>query len=137
MLDRLVWTKEVWTAAIEGLPLPAAGERSIEALRARHRGAGDRFAAVVAGLEAAGRWEDAFIDTLCEPPQAFPYAAVVAHVITFAARRRHVVTEVFAQLGVEVSTPSCPIEWQRSTISPHALDTDSLRGTQHRKRGQA
>ncbi len=137
MLDRLVWTKEVWTAAIEGLPLPAAGERGIEALRARHRGVGERFVAIVADLDRECRWEDVFIDTLCDPPQAFPYAAVVAHVITFAAHRRQVVTQVLAEFGVEASTPACPIEWQRSTLSPHALDADSLRGTQNRNRGQA
>lgn len=137
MLDRLVWTKEVWTAAIEGVPLPAPGERGIEALRARHRDVGDRFVTMVADLDAADRWEDAFIDTLCDPPQAFPYAAVVAHVITFAAHRRQVVTRVLAEHGVEPSTPACPIEWQRSTLSPHPLDAESLRGTQNRNRGQA
>lgn len=137
MLDRLVWTKEVWTAAIEGRPLPTAGGRSIEALHARHRDVGERFAAIVADLDAADRWEDAFIDTLCDPPQAFPYGAVVAHVITFAAHRRQVVTRVLAELGVEATTPACPIEWQRSTLSPHPLDADSLRGTQNRNRGQA
>ena len=34
MLDRLVWTKEVWTAAIAGRDIPEAPDRSLGGLRA-------------------------------------------------------------------------------------------------------
>lgn len=128
MLEHLVWTKEVWTAAIDGRVLPTDRADDIESLRRRHRDAGDRFVQLVAELDDGDRWGDAFIDTLCEPPQAFAHEAVVAHVLTFASCRRRTVHEVLVDLGAMPSTSSCPIEWDRARLSPHPLGDDALRG---------
>jgi AraC family transcriptional regulator len=129
MLDRLVWTKEVWAAAIEGRALPGPGGRTLEELRRRHQVAGARVVELVTGMDVEDRWGDVFIDTLCDPPQAFTYGAVVGHMLTFAAHRRQVVVEVLGELEATPAFPACPIEWQRSTFAPLPLDPDTLRGT--------
>ncbi|MFN0089625.1 MAG: helix-turn-helix domain-containing protein [Acidimicrobiales bacterium] len=128
MCDRLVWTKEIWVAAIRGRRPPTPGERSMPALRARHTVAGAEFVELVGELERDGRWADSFIDTLCEPLQAFSYRSVVAHVLTFAAHRRQVLAGVLTELGAADLPPSCPIEGERLRATPSPLGSDRLRG---------
>lgn len=128
MCDRLVWTKEVWVAAIRGRQPPAVTERSMPALRARYALAGREFVELVGELDRDGRWGDSFIDALCEPPQAFSYRSVVAHVLTFAAHRHQILAGALAELGVAELPPTCPIEGERLRAAPAPLDSDRLRG---------
>ena len=128
MVDRLVWTKEVWTAAIGGFTAPDAGGQAVAELRVRHDVAGPRFTALVADLDRAGRWDDSFIDTLCDPPQAFSHRAVVAHVLGFSAHRREVLAGALRDLGVAGVPPTCPIEGERLAAAPAPLGADALRG---------
>ncbi len=112
MAERLVATLEVWVAAISGQPQPD-----------RHNGAGQllsrfdvvapRISWLVHGIRERGTWNDAFVDALCDPPQAFTYGGVIAHVIEYGAIRRHALAGVLRELGADLAPSDDPIEWER------------------------
>jgi AraC family transcriptional regulator len=128
MLDRLVWTKEVWAAAMDGEEMPPTGERSVVALRSRHAIAGARFIEIVRRVRDRSGWDDAFVDALCDPPQRFTFGSVVAHVLTFAAHRRQVVRGELRDLGLPEVDGACPIEWERAMAAERPLSPARLRG---------
>jgi len=113
MLERLVWTKEMWTAAVEGRPMPERREGSPGCLRKRLEGAGPAFAGIVRDVRARGAWDTAFVDATCEPPASFTYGGMAAHVITRSAHRRAVVLEALQRHGLEVAD-SDPLGWERA-----------------------
>jgi AraC family transcriptional regulator len=108
MAERLVYTLEVWVAAIAGAPLPEGGGD----LLARHERAGRAFARLARSIRDRGAWDDAFVDALCEPPQSFSYGSVVAHVLTYGAVRREALAAVLAELGAPVAASGDPIDWE-------------------------
>jgi AraC family transcriptional regulator len=99
MAERLVFTLEVWNAAITGAPLPG---KAAGALLQRFDRAAREFARVARAIRDRGAWDDAFVDALCEPPQSFTYGGVVAHVLTYGAVRRETLAAVLAELGARV-----------------------------------
>lgn len=110
MCERLVYTLEVWVAAIDGRAVPAAGAG--EWLPRFERVAAD-FARIAKRIRDRGAWDDAFVDALCEPPQSFTYGGVLSHVLAFGAVRREALAGVLAQLGADVSSGD-PIVWELS-----------------------
>jgi AraC family transcriptional regulator len=110
MAERLVATLEVWVAAIEGEPFPAAGGDLLD----RHERASRAFARLVRRIRERGAWDDAFVDALCEAPQSFTYGGVVAHVLSYGAVRRETLAGVLAELGAKVPSSGDPIEWEAS-----------------------
>jgi AraC family transcriptional regulator len=112
MLERLVWSKEMWTAAVEGRPMPERREGSPACLRKRLREAGPAFVEIVRDARTRGGWDTAFVDATCEPPESFTYGGMAAHVLTHSAYRRNVVLEALQRHGVEVED-SDPLAWER------------------------
>jgi AraC family transcriptional regulator len=108
MAERLVYTLEVWVAAIAGESLPAGGGD----LLGRHERASRAFARLTRGIRDRGAWDDAFVDALCEPPQSFTYGGVISHVLTYGAVRREALAGVLRELGAEVPSSGDPIEWE-------------------------
>jgi AraC-like DNA-binding protein len=104
LLDRLVWQMEMWLAAVDDQPfeVPPCEARpvSVRELRERHADAGSRFLALVHRLHEDGRFDETFVDTVCEPPRVFTYGGMVSHVLTFAAHRRSLAICAFAAAGV-------------------------------------
>jgi hypothetical protein len=109
MCERLVWTLEVWVAAIAGLPFPEP--RAEEPLRERFERVAPAFERIARSIRDRGAWDDAFVDALCEPPQSFTYGGVLSHVLTYGAVRREMLASVLRELGVEVSVGD-PVEWE-------------------------
>lgn len=95
LLDRLVWQMEMWLAAVADEPfeVPQCGARpmSLRELRERHAEAGSGFLALVTRLHEEGRFDETFVDAVCDPPRVFTYGGMVSHVLTFAAFRRSLV----------------------------------------------
>lgn len=129
MLDRLVWTKEVWVAALTGSDFPPEPDLDIAALRRRLSTAGNAFVVAVRGVRERDGWDDAFVDALCDPPQAFSFGAAVAHVLTYSAHRRQVLIEALLELGVDDLEPGCPIEWERLQSAERPKASGALRGS--------
>jgi hypothetical protein len=113
MLERMVFTKEVWTAAIGGREFPARGERSIAALQARLAAVQPQFSALVRRIRDRNEWDDVFVDALCRPPVSFTFGSVIAHILDVSVTRRQTVIQVLRELGVPDVEKRDPIEWER------------------------
>jgi AraC family transcriptional regulator len=116
ILERMVQTKEVWAAALTGGPMPlmddaAPADRTPSALLARIDSADGKFQAILTDVRNRGAWDDTFVDALCEPPEAFTFGGMFAHVITFNAYRRMLAIEALRCLGVRVEGFGCPMEY--------------------------
>lgn len=108
MAERLVATLEVWVAAIRGEPAPAAPTELLPRLDR----AGRSFAAIARRVRDEDAWDDAFVDALCEPPQAFTLGGVLSHVLTYGAVRREMLASVLTEIGARVPSSGDPIEWE-------------------------
>lgn len=117
VLERLVTTKEVWVASIEGEDVPPRGDDDVAALLARHELAGARWLAAVRDIDRRGAWDDRLVDALCDPPESFVLSSVVAHVLTFSAHRRQLARLLMRAGGLEVDHGD-PIEWLRARAAP-------------------
>jgi AraC-like DNA-binding protein len=113
MLERIVFTKEVWTAAIGGRDIPPRDQRSIAALQARLAAVQPQFAGLVRRIRDRNEWDDAFVDALCTPPVSFTFGSVIAHILTVSVIRRQMVIEMLRELGVADAEARDPIEWER------------------------
>jgi AraC-like DNA-binding protein len=113
MLERIVFTKEVWTAAIGGRDIPPRGQRSIADLRARLSAVQPQFTALVRRIRDRNEWDDVFVDALCTPPVSFTFGSVIAHILTVSVVRRQTVIGVLSELGVPDAESRDPIEWER------------------------
>jgi len=113
MLERIVITQEVWTAAIGGREFPTHGDRSIAALQARQTAIHPQFASLVRRIRDRNEWDDAFVDALCTPPVSFTFGSVVAHILTASAVRRQAVSGALRELGVKDAETRDVIEWER------------------------
>ena len=94
VLTHLVFTKEVWLAAIEGTDFPPERADDPATLIERHDDAAPRWLATVRDIERRGAWDDRLIDALCDPPESFVMSSVVAHVLTFSAHRRQLARQL-------------------------------------------
>jgi AraC family transcriptional regulator len=108
MCERLVYTLEVWVAAISGDPVPEADGP----WQPRFERAARAFERLAKRIRDRGAFDDAFVDALCEPPQSFTYGGVLSHVLTYGAVRREALAGVLAELGAEVPGPGDPILWE-------------------------
>ena len=109
MAERLVFTLEIWVAAIAGTPAPEPGAAP---LLARFERAARAFARLARGIRERGAWDDAFVDALCEPPQSFTYGGVLAHVLSYGSVRREAIAGVLAELGAGPVSSGDPIMWE-------------------------
>jgi hypothetical protein len=112
LLEHLVFTKEVWMAAIDGGDFPEDRGRDPGTLLERHDAIAPRWLSTVRDLDRRGAWDDRLIDALCDPPESFVIGSVFAHVVTFAAARRQLARHVLRTLGVDVDSGD-PITWLR------------------------
>ena len=114
LLHRLVNQKENWTASIRGTVEPDDPDRSVAGLRRRLERLAPEWRAVVRGIRDRGAWDDAFIDTLCEPPETFTFRGALAHVVTISAYRRSLAIGAMRAAGVDDLGYGDPIDWERS-----------------------
>jgi len=119
VLDRMVQTKEAWTAALTGGSMPLAdkapaSDRTPAAMLARMERADTRFHEVLRDVRNRGGWDDTFVDALCEPPETFTFGGMFAHVIAFNAHRRMIAIDALRHLGAKVEGFGCPIEYVAS-----------------------
>jgi uncharacterized damage-inducible protein DinB len=119
ILERIVQTKEIWTAALTRGDMPAlngvpAEDRTPAALLDRFEKTDAEFQSIVRDVRDRGAWDETFVDALCEPAETFTFGGMFAHVITFSTYRRLAAMDAFHRLGVQVQGSGCPIEYQNS-----------------------
>lgn len=112
VLTNLVFTKEVWLAAILGEDFPADRPDDVGALRRRHDDVAPRWLEMLRDIERREAWDDRIVDALCEPPESFVLGSIVAHVLTYDAHRRLGVRAMLRELGVDADEGD-PINWLR------------------------
>ncbi len=117
MAERLVYTLEVWVAAIEGEPVPSGGGD----LAPRFERAARGFERLAKRIRDRGAFDDAFVDALCEPPQSFTYGGVLAHVLSYGAVRREALASVLTELGADVPASGDPIVWEDQSTRTRML----------------
>ncbi|GAB2448988.1 AraC family transcriptional regulator [Nocardioides hungaricus] len=112
VLERTVFTKEVWLAAILGEELPTDRGDSPADLVRRHDAIAPRWLETVRDIGRRDAWDDRIVDALCEPPESFVLGSILAHVLTYSDHRRLGVRSMFRALGVEADEGD-PINWLR------------------------
>lgn len=122
ILERIVQTKEVWTAALTGDEMPVldgrpAADRTPTALGKRFEKADSEFHRILRDVRDRGAWDETFVDALCEPAETFTYGGMFAHVITFNTHRRLTALDAFHSLGVNVKSTGCPTEYEAAMAS--------------------
>ena len=119
MLERMVGTKEVWTAALVGGESPKISgwtkeERTPAALLERFEKAEADFQRVMCDVRTRNAWSDTFVDALCEPPEEFTFGGMFGHVITVNTYRRLAAMDALRRLGVHIEGTGCPMEYEAS-----------------------
>lgn len=112
VLERTVFTKEVWLAAILGRDFPDDRSDSPAALLERHDVVAPRWLEMVRDVGRRDAWDDRIVDALCDPPESFVLGSILADVLTYAVHRRLTVRSMLRDLGVEVDEGD-PITWLR------------------------
>jgi AraC-like DNA-binding protein len=115
VLTHIVFTKEVWLAAIEGTEFPPERADDPATLIERHEDVAARWRSTVADIERRGAWDDRLIDALCDPPESFVMSSVVAHVLTFSIARRQLARQFIRAGGGEIDEGD-PINWLRQQM---------------------
>jgi AraC family transcriptional regulator len=112
VLERIVFTLEVWIAAILGEDFPADRTDDPAALRRRHDEVAPRWLAMIRDIGRRDAWDDRIVDALCDPPESFVLGSILAHVLTYSAHRRLGVRAMLRELGQHVDSGD-PIDWLR------------------------
>ena len=123
ILERMVQTTEVWTAALLGGEAPVlegqpAADRTPAALLDRFNTADAEFQRILCDVRNRAAWNDTFVDALCEPPETFTFGGMFAHVITFNTYRRLTALEALHRLGASLQGHGCPSEYEASLAAP-------------------
>jgi AraC family transcriptional regulator len=118
LLSRLVGQLAMWDAATHDRPYDFEVERneSVADMRARLAESGPAFLAQVHAIVDECRLDETFVDAICDPPEVFTYAGMIAHVLTFAAHRRTLVCGALIDAGVTDLGAGDPMLW----VAEHA-----------------
>ncbi|HEX2330494.1 MAG TPA: DinB family protein [Candidatus Angelobacter sp.] len=118
LLENIIFTKEVWTAALSGADMdmngPAKLQRSPQAMLKRLEKTDAELHRIWSDVRNRSAWDDTFIDALCEPAETFTFGGVFAHIITFNAHRRLMALDALRQLGVQTEGFGDPMEYEES-----------------------
>lgn len=121
LLENIVFTKEVWTAALAGAEMdmngPPKSQRSPQAMLQRLEKADAELHRILSDVRHRSAWDDTFVDALCEPAEAFTFGGVFAHIMTFNAHRRLMALDALRQLGVQTEGFGDPMEYEE-TVAP-------------------
>jgi AraC family transcriptional regulator len=113
MLDRLVFTKEMWSAAIAGKEFQRDEDTSLGGLKRRLDHAGEDFARLVRDIRNRGAWDTAFVDATCDPPESFTFGGAISHALSWDAYRRLIVAAALRDHGAKDISPD-PLDWERA-----------------------
>jgi len=122
ILENIVFTKEVWTAALAGHDMPningtPASERTPAAMLTRLKKTDAEMHRIFSDVSQRGAWDDTFVDALCEPAETFTFGGVFAHIMTFNAHRRLLALDALRRLGVKAEGFGDPMEYE-SSVAP-------------------
>ena len=118
LLENIIFTKEVWTAALAGTEMdvngPPKSQRSPKAMLQRLEKTDADLHRILRDVRNRSAWDDTFVDALCEPAETFTFGGVFAHIMTFNAHRRLMALDALRQLGVQTEGFGDPMEFEES-----------------------
>jgi len=118
LLENIIFTKEVWTAALSGAEMdmngPPTSQRSPQAMLQRLEKTDAELHRILGDIRNRSAWDDTFVDALCEPAENFTFGGVFTHIITFNAHRRLMALDALRQLGVQTEGFGDPMEYEES-----------------------
>src|SRR5882757_3367892 len=124
LLENIIFTKEVWTAALSGVDMdmngPPKSQRSPQAMLQRLEKTDAALHRVFSDVRNRSAWDDTFVDALCEPAETFTFGGVFAHIMTFNGHRRLMALDALRQLGVQTEGFGDPMEYEES-VAPWNL----------------
>ena len=109
LLENIVFTKEVWTAALSGAdmadmngtPKTQRSHRKRCCKDSKKKTDAELHRMLQGDIRNRSAWDDTFVDALCEPAEVFTFGGVFAHIMTFNAHRRLMALDALRQLGVQ------------------------------------
>lgn len=112
LLSRLVGQMDMWNTVLAMGDYDFAIEQheTLDELEARLARVGPIFLEAVRVADREGTMADTFVDVRDETSQVFSYAAMIAHVITYAAHRRTLVAGALETAGV-TGVEDDPLSW--------------------------
>jgi AraC-like DNA-binding protein len=112
VLARLVGQLDMWNRARRDEPYDVDSERglTLQAMRARLDQAGPAFLEHVQRVTREERLGETYVDTTGERPYTFTAAAMIAHVLTYAAHRRTLVVGALESAGA-APVQDDPLVW--------------------------
>jgi AraC family transcriptional regulator len=118
LLENIIFTKEVWTAALSGIDMdmngPPKSQRSPQAMLERLEKTDVELHRIFNDVRNRSAWDDTFVDALCEPAETFTFGGVFAHIMTFNGHRRLMALDALRQLGVQTEGFGDPMEYEES-----------------------
>jgi AraC-like DNA-binding protein/uncharacterized damage-inducible protein DinB len=118
LLENIIFTKEVWTAALSGAEMdmngPPKSKRSPQAMLQRLEKTDAELNGILSDIRNRSAWDDTFVDALCEPAETFTFGGVFAHIMTFNAHRRLMALDALRQFGIETQGFGDPMEYEES-----------------------
>ena len=111
LLSRLVGQMQMWNRAVENRPYDLGVERDedIESMRNRLAECGPTFLGYVRDACEHGL-DDTFVDTTTGTPYFYTYGGMIAHVLTYAAHRRTLVSGALHSAGI-TDLEDDPLAW--------------------------
>ena len=92
----------------------SVGSRTIAGMVERFEAVDSEFDRILREVRDEGRWDDTFVDALCEPPETFTYGGMFAHVLTFNTHRRLLALDVLRGYGIHDLGYGDPYEYERA-----------------------
>jgi AraC family transcriptional regulator len=118
LLENIVFTKEVWTAALSGAAMDVDSASKVKSspqqMLQRLEKTDVELQRIFSDVRNRAAWDDTFIDALCEPAEVFTFGGVFAHIMTFNAHRRLMALDALRQLGVETQGYGDPMEYEEN-----------------------
>ena len=118
LLENIIFTKEVWTAALSGADMdmngPPKSQRSPQAMLQRLEKTDAELHRILSDVRNRSAWDDTFVDALCEPTETFTFGGVFTHIMTFNAHRRLMALDALRQLGVQTEGFGDPMEYEEN-----------------------
>jgi hypothetical protein len=113
LLSRLVGQMEMWNQAVANRPYDIAVEHAegLESMRKRLAACAPVFLDHVRDASEHRRLDDTFVDTTTGTPYFFTYGGMIAHVLTYAAHRRTLVSGALHSAGI-TDLEDDPLAWE-------------------------
>jgi AraC family transcriptional regulator len=113
LLSRLVGQMEMWNHAVANRPYDIAVEHDecLGSMRKRLAECAPIFLGHVRDACERGGLDDTFVDTTTGTPYFFTYGGMIAHVLTYAAHRRTLVSGALHSAGI-TDLEDDPLAWE-------------------------